>query len=127
MKDSVRQKLENLRERFEEVTALLGDAETINDQARFRALSQEYGQLEPVIQSFEAYLDAEQELASTEEMLRDSDPEIKEMASEERKTLLPRIEALEKALQKHLLPKDPKDDSNVFPEIRAGSRRPSRF
>ena len=121
MKDSVRQKLDNLRERFEEVTALLGEADTIADQDRFRSLSQEYGQLEPVVQSFRDYLDASEELANADEMLKDSDPDIKEMATEERKALLPRLEALEKALQKHLLPKDPRDDSNVFLEIRAGT------
>lgn len=121
MKESVQQKLENLRERFEEVTALLSDAEIINDQTRFRPLSQEYSQLEPVVANFKEYLEAEEELANTEEMLKDDDPDIKEMATEERKALLPRIEALERSLQKHLLPKDAKDDSNVFLEIRAGT------
>ena len=121
MKDSVQQKLENLSERFEEVTALLSEPEVINDQNRFRSLSQEYGQLEPVVKSFADFLNASAELAETEEMLKDSDADIKEMATEERKTLLPRIEQLEQDLQKHLLPKDPKDDSNVFLEIRAGT------
>ena len=121
MNESISRKLEALAERYEEVTGLLADPDIIADQNQFRALSQEYGQLGPVIETFEAWRKAREDLASTEEMLAEDDAEIREMASEEKKALLPRIEALETELQKHLLPKDPRDNSNVFLEIRAGT------
>lgn len=121
MKQSVITKLEDLKDRFEEVTGLLADAEIIADQNQFRTLSQEYGQLEPVVETFADYRQAVDDLATTEEMLSESDPELREMAVEERKLLNEQIEQLEQHLQKHLLPKDPHDNSNVFLEIRAGT------
>ena len=121
MKQSIRDKLEALAERHEEITGLLADPEVIGDQNRFRTLSQEYGQLEPVVQAFQAYQTARQELANAEEMLQEDDPEIREMAGEEKKALTARLEQLEQELQTHLLPRDPKDNSNVFLEIRAGT------
>ncbi len=121
MKQSIRDKLEALAERHEEITGLLADPDVIADQSRFRALSQEYGQLEPVVQTFQAYRTAQQELANAEDMLQEDDAEIREMAGEEKKALTERLEQLEQELQKHLLPKDPKDNSNVFLEIRAGT------
>ena len=121
MKDSIRRKLETLQERYEEVGALLSDSDVISDQNQFRELSMEYSQLEPVIQSFAAYQAAEEDLQSAQEMLKDDDADMREMAVEEQKDAQQRIEALEMELQKLLLPKDPHDNSNIFLEIRAGT------
>ncbi|QYJ81579.1 MULTISPECIES: peptide chain release factor 1 [Shewanella] len=121
MKDSVIRKLEGLLERNEEVLALLSDAEIIADQERFRALSKEYSQLEDVVKSFKAYRQAEEDLASAQEMLAEDDADLKEMAQEEIKEAKATLEALEGELQILLLPKDPKDDNNAFLEIRAGA------
>lgn len=121
MKASVINKLDGLNDRFEEITGLLADPDVIADQNQFRSLSQEYGQLEPVIKTFNEYRQAQEDLAATEEMMNESDPEMREMAAEERKALVTQIESLEQELQKHLLPKDPHDQSNVFLEIRAGT------
>ena len=121
MKDSIRRKLEHLLERHEEVAALLGDSEIISDQNRFRELSMEYAHLEPVVTNFRSFQTAEEDLATAAEMLRDSDPELREMAVEEQKDANQRIEVLELELQKLLLPKDPHDNSNIFLEIRAGT------
>ncbi|MGV6815799.1 MAG: peptide chain release factor 1 [Thiotrichales bacterium] len=121
MKASVINKLDGLNDRFEEITGLLADPDVIADQNQFRSLSQEYGQLEPVIKTFNEYRQAQEDLATTEEMMNESDPEMREMAAEERKALMAQIESLEQELQKHLLPKDPHDQSNVFLEIRAGT------
>ncbi|KIO37575.1 peptide chain release factor 1 [Shewanella sp. cp20] len=121
MKDSVIRKLEGLLERNEEVLALLSDAEIIADQERFRALSKEYSQLEEVVKSFKAYRQAEDDLASAQEMLSEDDADLKEMAQEEIKEAKATLEALEGELQILLLPKDPKDDNNAFIEIRAGA------
>ncbi|HEX5637059.1 MAG TPA: PCRF domain-containing protein, partial [Gammaproteobacteria bacterium] len=80
MKDSIRIKLENLSERFEETSALLSQPEIISNQKKFRELSQEYAQLEPVITSLNRYRKAQSNLAAANEMLKDSDPEMRELA-----------------------------------------------
>ncbi|WP_339856432.1 peptide chain release factor 1 [Pseudohongiella acticola] len=121
MKASIYQKLEHLAERCQELQALLSDAETIADQDRFRALSREFADIEPVVREFETYLEAQTGLVQAQEMQRDADPDIREMADEECKQLRQTIETLELSLQKLLLPKDEKDSMNVFLEIRAGT------
>lgn len=121
MKESVIRKLENLVERFEEVQALLGDPEVIGDQNRFRNLSKEFSQLEDVIKGFNEYQQAQENLASAQEMLEEDDAEMREMAQEEIKQAKAEIERLETELQVLLLPKDPNDDHNCFLEIRAGA------
>lgn len=121
MKESVYRKLEGLTERYEEVQALLSDASVISDQTRFRELSKEYSQLEDVSKAFADYQQALQDLRSAEEMLKDSDPDMRDMAQEEYKATRAQIEQLEKDLQILLLPKDPNDHNNCFLEIRAGA------
>ena len=121
MKESVVIKLENLVERFAEVQALLSDPGVIGDQDKFRALSKEFSQLEDVVAGFNAYKQAEEDLASAEEMMAEDDAEMREMAQEEMKTARQEIERLEAELQILLLPRDPNDDRNCFLEIRAGA------
>lgn len=121
MKSSIKLKLEGLSDRFEEVTGLLADPDVIGNQNRFRSLSQEYGQLEPVAKTFQQYNQCVDDLASAQEMLQESDPEMKAMAAEEIAELHDRIEVLEGELQLCLLPRDPNDDKNVFLEVRAGT------
>ena len=79
MKDSIRFKLESLDERYEEVSALLSDPGIISDQNKFRELSKEYAELEPVIQCFRRYLSLEQDIEEAKELLKDRDPEVREM------------------------------------------------
>ena len=121
MKESVVIKLENLVERFAEVQALLSDPGVIGDQDKFRSLSKEFSQLEDVVAGFNAYKQAEEDLASAEEMMAEDDAEMREMAQEEMKTAKQEIERLEAELQILLLPRDPNDDRNCFLEIRAGA------
>jgi peptide chain release factor 1 len=121
MKDSVVRKLENLVERFEEVQALLGDPQVIGNQDKFRNLSKEFSQLESVVGGFNAYQQAQENLDSANEMLKEDDAEMREMAQEELKIAKADIERLETELQVLLLPKDPNDDSNCFLEVRAGA------
>ena len=121
MNKTVYQKLEGLIERFEEVQALLSDPDTISDQEKFRSLSKEYSQLEVVTKAFQAFQEAENDLAEAESMLKDEDPDMREMGQEEYKKAKQNIEKLEQELQILLLPKDPKDDNNCFVEIRAGA------
>lgn len=121
MKDSIRHKLDNLKDRFGELEALLSDAEVISDQNRFRDLSKEYAELEELVQTFDRYVGAERDLEQAREMQKDSDPEIKEMAAEEVADSETLIAELDLALQTLLLPKDEKDSCNVFLEVRAGT------
>ena len=121
MKTSVYQKLEGLVERFEEVQALLSDPETIADQEKFRALSKEFSQLEEVTDVFKAYQEAEDDFATAEEMLKDDDPDMRDMAQEEFKSAKKAVEEISDQLQILLLPRDPNDDNNCFVEIRAGA------
>ncbi|MFW0962167.1 peptide chain release factor 1 [Vibrio parahaemolyticus] len=121
MKASILTKLETLVERYEEVQHLLGDPDVIGDQDKFRALSKEYSQLEEVTKCFQAYQQAQDDLAAAEEMAKEEDEEMREMAQEEIKDAKEAIERLADELQILLLPKDPNDDRNCFLEIRAGA------
>ena len=121
MKPSIKTKLENLSERFEEITALLSQPEVQNNQNQFRSLSQEYAQIEPIVACYNVYQDNEANLESAMEMAKDSDPELREMAKEEINEAENKREDLEQELQILLLPKDPNDNRNIFLEIRAGT------
>jgi peptide chain release factor 1 len=121
VKASLLAKLETLGERHEEVAALLGDAGVIADQDQFRRLSREYSELETVVRCFADYRQVQEDLAEAEAMLADDDPEMREMAESELASGRERRDALEQELQLLLLPRDPRDDSNVFLEVRAGT------
>ena len=119
MKSSIRLKLDQLADRFEEITGLLAEPEVQSDQNQFRSLSQEYAQLEPVVNCYQEYQETEQEIEAAEEML--ADPEMAELATESRDEATKQLAELEPQLQKLLLPKDPNDDKNIFLEVRAGT------
>ncbi|WP_018625298.1 peptide chain release factor 1 [Kangiella aquimarina] len=121
LQDSIIEKLQGLVDRHEEISALLGDPDVISDQNKFRDLSKEYSQLEQVVNTFQRYQEAEESLQTAEEMLKDDDPDMREMAQEELKDSKAQIEKLEVEMQKLLLPRDPNDDKNTFLEIRAGT------
>jgi len=114
VKASIQTKLDVLKERHEEIAALLGDPEIISDQNRFRDLSREYSQLEPVVVAYNDYSATTEDLESAKEMANDSDPEMRDMAKEEVAGAEKKIESLEDELQKLLLPRDPRDANNVF-------------
>ncbi|MFA0811334.1 peptide chain release factor 1 [Microbulbifer epialgicus] len=121
MKESLLNKLENLQERHEEVSALLGDASVISDQDQFRELSREYSELEEVVKCYSRYKQLKEDMVEAQEMLNESDPEMREMAQEELREAEAQLEPLERELQTLLLPRDPNDRKNVFLEIRAGT------
>ncbi|WP_430008976.1 peptide chain release factor 1 [Methylophaga lonarensis] len=121
MKDSIRQKLESLLERHEEISGLLAEPSTMADQNKFRSLSQEYAQLEPVVKNFSHYLNVQTAIADAKQMLNEQDPELRQLAKEELADAQAREETLSVELQKLLLPKDPNDQRNIFLEIRAGT------
>jgi peptide chain release factor 1 len=121
MKASLLNKLDVLQDRFEELTAQLGDAEVISNQPQFRAYSKEYAEVEPVIQAYRQVLKVQGDLAGAQALLKDSDPEMREMAVEEVAQAKEQLIELEGSLQRMLLPRDPRDGRNVFLEVRAGT------
>ncbi len=121
MQPSILAKLEQLEARHEEVAALLSDPAIISRQDQFRALSMEYAQLEPVALGFQNYREALVELEAAQELARDGDPELRALAEEEIRAIEDRRRRLELDLQLLLIPTDPRDNSNVFLEIRAGT------
>lgn len=121
MKPSIEHKLANLSERFDEITALLAEPEVQANQNKFRSLSQEYAQINPIVICYKKYLDTIANLAAAQEMIKDPDPELREMAREEFFSAEKQQDAIEQELQILLLPKDPNDNRNIFLEIRAGT------
>ncbi len=121
MKASIQIKLENLSERFEEIAALLSQPEVQSDQNKFRALSQEYAQIDPIVSCYVDYTSNEDDLEAALDMAKDSDPELREMAKEELQETEEKKQKLENHLQILLLPKDPNDNRNIFLEVRAGT------
>ena len=120
MKSSIQLKLENLRDRYEEVGHLLSEPDAANDQERFRNLSKEYAELEEVALAYSAYEQAEADLKA-EQLAKDSDPDMRAMGEEEVENAKARQTELETQLEILLLPKDPDDSSNVILEVRAGT------
>ena len=121
MKESLHLKLEKLLERQEDLEGLLSDPEVINNQNKFRELSQEYAEVRPIVSCFNNYRKTVEDIDNAKEMLKDSDKEMHELAVEELKEAEATHERLEAELQVLLLPKDPADNSNIFLEIRAGT------
>ncbi|MDX1633506.1 MAG: peptide chain release factor 1 [Marinobacter sp.] len=121
MKASLQNRLERLYDRFEEVSALLSDPGVIADQERFRELSKEFAEIEPVMQCYRHWRQARADLAEAGELARDGDPEMRAMAEEEIEAAERRSEDLAEELQRLMMPRDPNDSKNVFLEIRAGT------
>ena len=119
MTPSIRRKLEGLAERHEEVGRLLADPGVHADAQRFRELSREYAQLEPVTSALAGYDAARAGMVAAEAML--ADPELRALAEDEIAELRTRIAGLEADLQVLLLPRDPRDEANIFLEVRAGT------
>jgi len=119
MTPGLRRKLEALAERHEEVGRMLADPAVLADNARFRALSKEYAQLEPVALALVEEAKARADLASAESMR--ADPEMRELAEEEIAAAQSRLAALDGELALLLIPKDPRDESGLFLEVRAGT------
>lgn len=119
MKDTMRDRLEQLSHRLIEVDAMLSEPEIATDMDNFRKLSRERAELEPVVDAFQAYVATEGDMAAAQEMMRD--PDMKEMGEEEYHIAKERLVQLEDDLELLLLPKDPDDGRSVFLEIRAGA------
>jgi peptide chain release factor 1 len=116
------QKLKDIEARFGEVEARMSSEDVARDPSAFQKLAKESKDIAPIVQRYRAYKDTLAELTKVQEMARsESDPELREMAHEELKTLETRRDALASEIPLLLIPKDPNDEKNVLLEIRAGT------
>ena len=119
MKPSMIRKLATLSERLEEINRLMSSEGVTNNMDNYRKLTQEHAEITPIVEQYHMFEQAESDIKEAQLML--SDPDMKEFAQEEIENGKAKLEAVEKALQVLLLPKDPNDDKNIFLEIRAGT------
>lgn len=116
---NLRTKLYALAERREELERLLSDPSVINDAAKFRTYSREFAALEPISLALASEASALADLDEARGLL--DDPEFAEMAAEEIAAASARLEDIEATLLAELVPKDPRDDGDIYLEVRAGT------
>ena len=119
MTPNLQRKLEALAERHEEVGHLLADPAVLADNTRFRTLSREFSQLEPVVAALGEHRRVAAELDAARAMR--ADPEMRELAEAEIPLAESRLAELDAELGLLLIPHDPRDEGNVFLEVRAGT------
>jgi len=114
-------KLTGVEERFLEIEKRLSDPQVFQDREAYQQYTREHSELNKIVTVFRAYKKVLTEIDGSLELLKDADPEIKDMAHDELEALNEKKEELESRLKTLLLPKDPNDDKNVLLEIRAGT------
>ena len=115
-------RLDDILIHYEELMQELNNPSVAEDQNRFRKLMKEQSDLAPLVDTYQEYKKAKQDVEDSLALLdEESDEEMRELAKEELADARKRIEELEKELKILLLPKDPNDDKNIIMEIRAGA------
>src|SRR5580658_2701368 len=121
MKETIRQRLQKLSDRFEEVGRLLASSQVSGGSQQFRDLSMEYARLQPLAERLARYSGLEEELGAAQELQSDADAGLRALGSEEVVRLQGELVREEAQLRQLLLPKDTRDDKNIFLEVRAGT------
>jgi peptide chain release factor 1 len=121
MKDSIRQRLDKMVDRFEELARLLADPATVGRSQQFRDLSREYARLEPLAERYRNVRHLQGELAAAEDLRSDPDAALRTLGEEESARLRKVLDSAEDELKSMLIPRDPRDERNVFLEVRAGT------
>src|SRR5262245_52362728 len=114
-------KLASVERRYDEILSLLGHAEVQNDTSEYRKQAKALAEIEPLVARFRQYKALVHDIAQTEELAASGDPDMRELAQEELKSLNARRDALVDELKLLLVPKDPNDEKSVVLEIRAGT------
>ncbi len=114
-------KLIGVEERFVEVEKHLSDPKIVNDRNAYQTYVREHAELNKIVTVYRQYKQTLQDLDESQDLLKDTDPDIKDLARDEIAILNREKENLETKLKKLLLPKDPNDEKNVIIEIRAGT------
>ena len=121
MKTSIRERLQRQYERYEEIGRQLADPSLEGASSTFRELSMEYARLDDLAASYRRYLELEAEQQTARDLTLDADPDMRVLGEEETSRLSALIEAQEASLCRLLVPADPRDNLDVFLEIRAGT------
>ena len=121
MKESIRQRLDRMLDRFEEVGRLLTDPEVAGRSQQYRDLSREYARLEPLANRYRGFRALETELLAAQQLESDADPSMRTLGAEEAAQVRAALETVENELKQMLIPRDPRDERSVFVEIRAGT------
>jgi len=121
MRESILLRLQQVSARHEEIALLLSEPDVFSDQNRYRDLSREYAQLEPLVLSWHNWQQTRTAIDDAAQMKDETDLELRQIAREDLEEGNRRLEQLEQELQLLLLPRDPNDDNNIFLEIRAGT------
>ena len=115
-------RLDDIVNRYEDITAELSNPDVVNDRDRFRKLMKEQNNIAPIVTAFTEYKDCKKNIDDSLAMLdEESDEELRDLAKEELAEARKRAEELEEELKILLLPKDPNDDKDIVVEIRAGA------
>jgi peptide chain release factor 1 len=115
------QKLDQVENRYQELETLLADPKVLGNPKEMQKLGRERAELSHLVETYRAYKKVQEGIQDSQELLQESDEEMKELAKAELQTLKERLANIEEELKILLLPKDPRDEKNVFLEIRAGT------
>jgi peptide chain release factor 1 len=114
-------KLQEIEQRFERLTADLGNPAVIGDRSRFSQVAKERAQLEQLVETYREFKRVRAAVESNKALLDDADPEMRDLALEELPALQARLAELNERLKILLLPRDPNDERSVILEVRAGA------
>jgi peptide chain release factor 1 len=115
------EKLGAIYSRYEQLEEQLGNPDLVSDLARYKKLNKEYKDLKPIIECYLAYNELMGNIETAQEMLKDHDSDMRQMAQDELSGLLPQKEEMEGRMKMLLVPRDPADSKNVLMEIRSGT------
>ena len=116
------EKLDEMKNRYLEITNKLNQPEIVKDQDQYRTLMKESTSLQKIVSVYDQYLEKQKEFNETSELLeKESDDELKDMILEEQGELSNQKQELESQLTELLHEDDPMDNKNIIMEIRAGA------
>ena len=121
MKKSIVKKLALIQEQYHSIANQLADEGIQSNGKKMVELSKEFSRIEPVVVLFEKYQSLEEEKKAAEELIKDDDGSMSELAKEEIDSISEQLLEIEEEITPMLLSSDPRDGSNVFLEIRAGT------
>ncbi len=116
-------KLQSVEQTFQELTRRMADPDVASSPDEFQKIAKSRASLEETVNTYHQWQQVQEEREGAQEVLKEAagDPELKEMASEEVKSLEEQGEQLETRLKILLLPRDPNDEKNIMLEVRAGT------
>jgi peptide chain release factor 1 len=119
----MKEKIKSILERYAEVNQELMEPDLVNDRKRYRDVTMEHKNLQPIVQAGEKYLKILDDIRQNDELINDKEvsSELKELAYEENESLKQEQEEMEEELKVLLIPKDPDDMKNCIVEIRSGA------